>query len=72
MHMFYEIVLPMQLVHLNYRKGIVQPPTEKEGRDLFRRTSDDSSRFTPISIHEDEPEAFRVKDTIAKERASEE
>ena len=42
MHMFYEIVLTMQLVHLNCRKGPIQPPTIKEGRDLFRRTSDDN------------------------------
>ena len=31
MHMIYEIVLTMQLVHLNCRKGLVQPPTRKEG-----------------------------------------
>ena len=30
MHMFYEIVLTMQLVHLNCRKGHEQPPTRKE------------------------------------------
>ena len=30
---------------------------------MFRKTSDDSSRFTPISIHEDEPEA-----SIAEEK----
>ena len=47
MYMFYEIVLTMQLVHLNCRKGPIQPPTRKEGRDLFRRTSDDSSRNNP-------------------------
>ena len=29
-------------------------------------------RFTPINIHKDEPEALRVRDTVAKERASEE
>ena len=39
---------------------------------MLRRTSDDSSIFTPISIHEEEPEASQVKDTMAKERASEE
>ena len=39
---------------------------------MFRRTSDDSSRFTPINIHEDEPEATRVKDTVTEERASKE
>ena len=51
--MFYEIVLTMQLVHLNCRKGPVQTPTrkEKKGRDLFRRTSDDNSRFTPINMN---------------------
>ena len=38
----------------------------------FQRTSKESSSFTPISIHEEEPEASWVKDTIAKERASEE
>ena len=43
----------------------VQSPTRKEGWDLFRRTSDDSPRFTPISIHEDKPEA-----SIAKEKDS--
>ena len=31
MHMFYEIVLTMQLVHLNCRKGPVQPCIRKEG-----------------------------------------
>ena len=41
----------MQLVHLNYRKGHEQPPTIKEGRDLFRRTSDENSRFTPINMN---------------------
>ena len=41
---------------------------------MFRRTSDDSSvrRYNPISIHEDELEAYQVKDTIAKEKSSEE
>ena len=29
MHMFYEIVLTMQLVHLNCREGPVQPPTRR-------------------------------------------
>ena len=47
MHMFYEIVLTMQLVHLNCRKGPIQPPTRKEGRDLFQRTSDDN----PINMN---------------------
>ena len=40
---FYEIVLTMQLVHLICRKGPVQPPTRKEGWDLFWRISDDNS-----------------------------
>ena len=30
MHMFYEIVLTIQLVHLNCRKGPEQPPTRKK------------------------------------------
>ena len=29
---------------------------------MFLRTSDNSSRFTPISIHEDEPEASIVEE----------
>ena len=49
--MFYEIVLTMQLVHFNCRKIPVQPPTRKEGWDLFWRTSDDNSRFTPINLN---------------------
>ena len=51
MHMFYEIVLTMKLVHLNCRKGPEQPPTRKQGWDLFRRTSDDNSKFTPINMN---------------------
>ena len=51
MYMFYEMVLTMLLVHLNCRKGHVQPPTRKQGWDLFRRTSDDNSRFTPINMN---------------------
>ena len=39
---------------------------------MFQRTSDDNSRFTLINIHEDESEAPRVRDTVTKERASEE
>ena len=39
---------------------------------MYRRTSDDSSIFTPISIHEEELESSWVKDTMEKERASEE
>ena len=74
MNMPYEMFLTMQLMHLTCRKDHEQSPIRKEGWDLFRRTSDDSSvrRFTPINIHEDEPEAPRVRDIVAKERASEE
>ena len=64
--------LTMQLVYVTCRKGCIQSPTRKEGQDLFLTTSDDSSRFTSINIHEDELEAPRVKDTVAEERASEE
>ena len=41
---------------------------------MFRRTSNDSSvrRFIPINIHEDEPEAPRVRDTVVEKRALEE
>ena len=72
--MSYEMFITMQLVHLTYRKDCVQFPTRKEGWDLFRRTSDDSSirRFTPINRHEDEPKVPRVRDTVMRERASEE
>ena len=68
-----ENFLIMQL-NLTCRKDHVQSPTRKEGWDLFWRTSDDSSvrRFTPINIHEDEPEDPRVRDTVTKERDSEE
>ena len=38
---------------------------------MFRRTSDENSRFTPINIHEYEPEAPRVRDIMKEERASE-
>ena len=63
----------MQLVHLTCRKNRVLSPTRKEGWDLFRRISDDSSVriFTPINIHEDEHEAPMVRDTVAEERALE-
>ena len=67
MNMTYEMFLIIQLVHLTCRKDCVQSLTRKEGWDFLRRTSDDSSRFTPISIHEDEHEVF-----IAKQKASEE
>ena len=66
MDMHYEMFLTIQLVRLTCRKDRVQLPTRKEGWDLFRRTSNDSSRFTPISIHEEEPKASQVKYTIAK------
>ena len=49
--MFYEMVLTMQLVHLTCRKGPVQPPTRKGGWDLFQRTSDENSIFTPINMN---------------------
>ena len=39
---------------------------------MFRRISDDSSRFTPINLHKDEPEAPRVRNTVTEERALEE
>ena len=39
---------------------------------MFQRTSDESSIFSPINIHEDEPEAPRVKDTVVEKRALEE
>ena len=61
MNMPYEMFITIQLVHLNCRKDHVKSPTIKEGWDLFQRISDDSSRFTPISIHEDE-----LKDSIEK------
>ena len=67
MNIPYEMFLTIQLVHLTCRKDRVQSPTRKEGRDLFRRTSDDSSIFTPISIHKYEPEA-----SIENKRDSEE
>ena len=67
MNLHYEMFLIIQLVHLTCRKYRVQSPTRKEGRYLFQRTSDNSSRFTPISIHEDELEA-----SIEKEKTSEE
>ena len=44
MNIPYEMFLTIQLMHLTCRKGHVQLPTRKEGRDLFQRTSDDSSR----------------------------
>ena len=47
MNMPYEMFLTIQLVHLTCRKDHVKSPTRKEGRDLFQRTSDDSSRKNP-------------------------
>ena len=44
MNITYEIFLAIQLMHLTCRKDRMQSPRRKEGRDLFRRTSDDSSR----------------------------
>ena len=50
MNMPYETFLTIKLVHLTCSKDRVQSPIRKEGWDLFRRTSDNSSRFTPISF----------------------
>ena len=47
MNIPYEMFLTIQM-HLTCRKDHVQSPTRKEGRDLFQRTSDDSSRNNPI------------------------
>ena len=44
MYMLLEMFLTIQLMHLTCRKDHIQSPTRKEGQDLFRRTSDDSSR----------------------------
>ena len=44
MNMSCEMFLTIELVHLGCRKAHVQSHTRKEGRDLFRRTSDNSSR----------------------------
>ena len=73
MNMPYEMFLTIQLMHLTCRKDRVQSPTRKEGWDLLWRTSDGGSarRYTPIDIHEDEPEAPRVRDTMAEKRALE-
>ena len=67
--MSYEM---MKLVHLTCSKDHVQSPKIKEGWDLLWRTSDDSSSFTLINIHKDEPEAPRVRDIMTEERASKE
>ena len=71
MNMPYEMFLTIQLMQLTCRKDHIQSPTRK-GWDLFRRTSDDNSIFTPINIHEDEPEAPKARDTMMEERALEE
>ena len=47
MNMPYEMFLTIQLMHLTCRKDHIQSPTRKEGRELFRRTNDDSSRNNP-------------------------
>ena len=47
MNMPYEMFLSIQLMHLTCRKDSVQSPIRKEGRGLFQRTSDDSSRNNP-------------------------
>ena len=44
MNMPYEMHITIQM-HLTCKKDCVQPPTRKEGWDLFRRTSDDSLRI---------------------------
>ena len=47
MNIPHEMFLTIQLMHLTCRKDRIQSPTRKEGRDLFRRTSHDSSRNNP-------------------------
>ena len=47
MNMPYEMFLTIQLMHLTCTKYHIQSATRKEGRDLFRRTSDDSLRNNP-------------------------
>ena len=70
----YEMFITIQLKHLTCGKDRAQSPTRKEGCDLFRRTSVDSSVriYNPINIHEYESESLRVRDTMEEERASEE
>ena len=67
MNMPYEIILTIQLVHLTCMKDPIQSPTRKQGWDLFQIKSDDGSRFTPISIHEDELDAPIVKEKDLEE-----
>ena len=50
MNMSYEMFLTMQLMYLACKKNHVQPPTRKEGWDLFRRTSDDNSKFVDVYV----------------------
>ena len=45
MNIPYEMFLNIQLMHLTCRKDRIQSPTRKEGRNLFQRTSDDSSKM---------------------------
>ena len=46
MNMPYEMFIMIQM-HLTCRKNHIQSPTRREAQDLFRRTSDDSSRNNP-------------------------
>ena len=43
----YEMFITIQLIYLTCRKDNIQSPTRKEGRDLFRRTIEVSSRNNP-------------------------
>ena len=71
---YYEMFLTMQQIYLTCRKDREQSPTRKEGWDLSQSISDDSlvRTFTPVNIHEDEPEAPRFRDNVTKEISSEE
>ena len=60
MNIPYEMLLTIQLMHLTCRKDRVHSPTRKEGRDLFRRTSDDNSRNNPSN--EDLNICYKVED----------
>ena len=67
----YEMILTIQM-HLNCRKDRVQSPTRKEGQDLFRRTSDASSRNNPrtknnmmiLSKEEETSDTVQLCDTV--------
>ena len=48
MNIPYEMFLTIQLMHFTFRKDHIKSPTSKEGWDLFRRTSDDISRWRII------------------------